>query len=145
VSLSALLASSSAVPAVSTAAAIGTGDDAMTGILSVQRQQLRARVEQLEREAAAFRRYSHKLTTAFNLLCSNGLRIPVATWQTQQKTGLVKSENWFCRQQDLTQAELQSVRADNMELYAKLRYLRTSTSSAAADSVAVAAGGAENR
>ena len=58
-SLSALLATSSAAPAApaaSIAAAMASSDDAMTGILSVQRQQLRARVEQLEREAAALRR-----------------------------------------------------------------------------------------
>ena len=57
-SLSALLDTSSAVPAApaaSIAAAMASSDDAMTGILSVQRQQLRARVEQLEREAAALR------------------------------------------------------------------------------------------
>jgi hypothetical protein len=54
-SLSALLSASSAAPA---AAAIGTSDEAMTGILSAQRQQLRTRIEQLEREAAAHRRHS---------------------------------------------------------------------------------------
>lgn len=42
----------SAAPAASIAAAMASSDDAMTGILSVQ---LRARVEQLEREAAALR------------------------------------------------------------------------------------------
>ncbi len=54
-SLSALL---SASPTATVVATIGSSDDAMTGILSVQRQQLRTRIEQLEREAAAHRRHS---------------------------------------------------------------------------------------
>ena len=36
----------------------------MTGILSVQRQQLRARIEQLEREAATHRRHALLLAVA---------------------------------------------------------------------------------
>jgi hypothetical protein len=36
----------------------------MTGILSVQRQQLRARIEQLEREAATHRRHALLLAAA---------------------------------------------------------------------------------
>lgn len=57
-SLSALLASASpdAAAASTAPAAVGSSDDAMTGILTVQRQQLRARIEQLEREAAVLRR-----------------------------------------------------------------------------------------
>jgi hypothetical protein len=52
----------------------------------------------------------------------------------------------MCRQQECTQAELQGARADNVELYAKLRYLRSGTGAAAAEnSVAVAAGGAESK
>jgi hypothetical protein len=43
------------------------------------------------------------------------------------------------------QAELQSLRADNVELYAKLRYLRSGTGSASVDASAVTAGGAESR
>jgi hypothetical protein len=56
-SLSALLATTSiSAPAAAAVASIGSSDDAMAGILTVQRQQLRARVEQLEREAAVHRR-----------------------------------------------------------------------------------------
>jgi hypothetical protein len=43
-------------------------------------------------------------------------------------------------------AELQSVRADNVELFAKLRYFRSGTGSAVADANSIGtAGGAESR
>lgn len=83
-SLSALLATASNIPAASAAAAIGTSDEAMTGILSVQRQQLRARIEQLEREAAAHRRsdaptsreyFSACLTVSSLAGCSRPLKL----------------------------------------------------------------------
>jgi hypothetical protein len=49
------------------------------------------------------------------------------------------------RNVEVVNAELQSVRADNVELYAKLRYFRSGTGSAADARPGVTEGGAESR
>jgi hypothetical protein len=119
-----LLATSSSLSAPAAAAAVPAfgSEEAMTGILSVQRQQLRNRIEQLEREAAAHRRWALHRQHAAHSPRALELRDDVLAR----------------RQHEATQAELQSVRADNVELYAKLRYMRSGASDS---SVSVTAGG----
>jgi hypothetical protein len=71
-SLSALLAATTTAPSsaadAASASTNGASDEAMTGILSVQRQQLRARIDHLEREAASHRRRDRvHVSFAFNV------------------------------------------------------------------------------